>query len=111
MMNREQSISQYGTEAYTGWGETEAMYDARAHPEKLNTYNRQTSGGDFQSPSDVANEILKAQEAQRKEETSYIQKTFLDNPFVFDELAARKSSTAEYAPYYQNLLSDYLKGD
>lgn len=29
------------------------------------------------------------------------------NPFAFDEVLAREASTAEYAPYYKELLSDY----
>jgi hypothetical protein len=111
-VSREQSIAQYGTEAYTGWGEREASEDAARHPEKLNTYNKTGSSSTSASPTadEYAKAVLDAQEKQRKEETSYIQKNFLDNPFVFDEEAARKASTDEYAPYYQNLLSDYLKG-
>jgi hypothetical protein len=34
-LTRDQSITAYGTEAYTGWGEAEAAADAREHPEKI----------------------------------------------------------------------------
>ena len=30
------------------------------------------------------------------------------NPFFFDEKLAKEASTAEYAPYYQEMLSDYV---
>lgn len=86
------------------------------NPAEVARYEREmgggssSGGGGYVSPQEYADAVLKAQEQQRKEETSYIQKAFLDNPFVFDEEAARKASTAEYAPYYQNLLEDYLKG-
>jgi len=31
-----------------------------------------------------------------------------ENPFFFDEILARQASTAEYTPYYDELLSDYV---
>jgi hypothetical protein len=111
-LTREQSIAQYGTESYTGWGETEAKYDARAHPEKLNTYNASSSsgGGNVQTPEEYAKALLEATAKQREAESQYLTKAYSDNPFVFDEEAARKASTGDYADYYKTLLNDYLSG-
>lgn len=112
-LSREQSIAQYGTEAFTGWGETEAQYDARAHPEKLNTYKTSSStssSSGYQSPADYAKAIIDATAKSREAETQYISSAFKNNPFVFDEEAARKAATADYADYYKTLLNDYLSG-
>lgn len=45
-LSRQQSISLYGTEAYTGWGETEAQYDARSK-------GRTGNGGQLSFESEV----------------------------------------------------------
>jgi hypothetical protein len=87
---------------YPGWGRTEAEADAREHPEKLTG----SSGG--KSAADYADEILNAQKKQIDEETKYLEGYTKDNPFVFDEELARKSATAEYEPYYSELLKDYV---
>jgi hypothetical protein len=49
-LNRQQSIQLYGTEAYTGWGETEAMYDAR---DKGLSGGGNGNGGEFNFESEV----------------------------------------------------------
>lgn len=98
-LSQQQSIAQYGTEAYTGWGEAEAAADAAAHPEKLGN-----AGG-----GETANSIL-------SNFVDYITKLVPDNPpdyeevnpFFFDEALAKEASTAEYSPYYDELLSDYI---
>ena len=105
-LSREQSIQQYGTEAYTGWGETEARYDAREHPEKLNTYKEPSQN--VQSAQDYANAFIEVQQKQIQEETKWVDQYVKDNPFVFDEALAKKAATAEYEPYYSELLKDYL---
>ena len=60
-VSKQQSIAQYGTEAYTGWGEAEAAADAKAHPEKLGipggnaAANAGGAGGNLQSAIDATN--------------------------------------------------------
>jgi hypothetical protein len=96
-LTKEQSISQYGTEAYTGWPELEAANDAAAHPEKLNSY--------YSTPSvSVDDYIQTIQDTLPAPPEEYLKA----NPFYFDEQAAREVSTAEFAPYYQEILSDYM---
>lgn len=43
-----------------------------------------------------------------KEEKKYIESYLKKNPFAFDENLARESSTAQYDPYYSEILNDYL---
>lgn len=45
---------------------------------------------------------------QREREREFIDKYSAENPFAFDEELARQSATAEYEPYYTELLQDYL---
>ena len=56
----------------------------------------------------IAQGIIDAQKKQIEQETGYLKKYQTENPFVFDEAFARESATAEYEPYYQRLLEDYL---
>jgi ethanolamine utilization protein EutP (predicted NTPase) len=64
-LSEQESIQKYGTVAYTGWNEPEAGYDARAHPEKLNTYYNQPQSSAQVTPY-LANfqnsELAKAQD-------------------------------------------------
>lgn len=43
-------------------------------------------------------------------QTSFLDKYTKNNPFAFDEALAKQSATAEYSPYYTELLDDYIKG-
>lgn len=52
--------------------------------------------------------LIDAEKKQFDEETKFLEQYTKDNPFVFDEELARKSSTAEYEPYYSELLKDYV---
>jgi len=88
---------------YPGWGRTEAEADAAAHPEKLGG----SSGGDGGGTSvdDILNSAISAMTALvPKPVTPYDEV----NPFFFDEELARRASTAEYTPYYNEMLSDYV---
>ena len=95
-LTRDQSIQLYGTEAYTAWGEAEAAADTKA---KGITGGGGSNGGGIASEyiSSIADLIGKVPEPYETK-----------NPFFFDEQLAREASTAEYAPYYQELLSDYV---
>jgi hypothetical protein len=68
-----------------------------------------SSGGTdgFISPEDYANKLLDAQKKQIDEETKFLDDYSKTNPFIFDEELAKKSATAEYEPYYSELLKDY----
>lgn len=65
--------------------------------------------GDTESPEHKsAQEIIDASKKAIEEQTSFLDKYVKKNPFIFDEELARQSAKAEYEPYYQELLSDYL---
>lgn len=93
-LTSQQSQQLYGTPAYTGWGETEAMYDAKA--------KGLTSGGSSSGSSILQNAINSFLPFFNK-----IQPYEQNNPFAFDEKLARDAATAEYSPYYKELLTDY----
>lgn len=61
------------------------------------------------SAQQIVDDIIKSQEEQINRETKFLEGYTKDNPFVFDEELARKSSEAEYSPYYTEILDDYLK--
>lgn len=109
-LSREESISKYGTEAYTGWNEPEAGYDAKAHPEKLNTYGKSASASyvdpyaNLPTAKEIADLIINAVTESLPEVPKYS-----DNPFTFDEELAREASTAEYSPYYKEMLDDFTQ--
>lgn len=57
----------------------------------------------------AAERMLEAQRQQIEEETRFLEQYTEENPFVFDEELARRSVTAEYEPYYTELLEDYVQ--
>lgn len=69
----------------------------------LKQHTKETSVAEIE-----AQKILDAQKKVIDEEKKFIEKYKQDNPFVFDEELARQSATAEYEPYYSELLQDYL---
>ena len=97
-LTREQSIALYGTEKYVAWGEAEAAADAKA--KGIGTPAGGGGGAD-DILQNAINSILKLipQPLKPYEEA---------NPFFFDEALAKEASIAEYAPYYGELLSDYI---
>src|SRR3990167_3796402 len=107
-LTKAQSIAQYGTEAYTGWPELEASGDAREHPEKLNTYGRRTSTpapvSNLPTAEQIANMVITAV----TDSLPALPKTS-ENPFQFDEELAREAATAEYTPFYQEQLDDFVQ--
>lgn len=64
------------------------------------------SSGENKSTSFV-DELLNSINKQVKEETKFLDSYVKNNPFAFDEALARESATAEYDPYYTELLQDY----
>ena len=102
-LSREDSLRLYGTEAYTAWGETEAKADASAKGLTANVYN--TNGGGSVDVNSILQSAIDAVTAMiPKPKTPYDEV----NPFFFDEALAKEASTAEFAPYYDEMLSDYV---
>lgn len=118
-LTREEAIRYYGTEAATGWGKAAA-------DQNFKKSSSSSSGGDngfsFSVPTFDPNSIPVSQPTLSTETVNideYIQaiqdtlpapptKYLEANPFYFDEQNARDVSTAEFAPYYDELLKDYL---
>lgn len=101
-LTAQQSQQLYGTPAYTGWGETEAMYDARN--KGLSGGGGSSGGGSVQDQyNSILDPIISAITGNIKQIKPYDQV----NPFSFDEQLARQASTAEYSPYYDQMLTDY----
>lgn len=56
-----------------------------------------------------AEQMTKALKEKIDAETKWVDKYISENPFVFDEELAKRSATAEYQPYYTELLDDYIQ--
>jgi len=112
-LTREEAINLYGTEAATGWGRTEAdanfkpvgsgggdyglsSFDPSSIPVSQPTYVASTINVD-----DYISAIVDTLPAAPDKYTEA-------NPFYFDEQAANEVATAEFSPYYNELLQDYL---
>lgn len=98
-LSAQQSQQLYGTPAYTGWGETEAAADWRAKGSPAPS----GGGGGGGSADAILNEAVNSYASLFKQVKPYDEV----NPFSFDEQLARQASTAEYSPYYDEMLSDY----
>jgi len=81
-----------------GYSTTEAFYNAT-----------NGTGSIPKSPEEYAQAIIDAQQEQINRETSFIKDYLAKNPFAFDELLAKQSASAEYEPYYTELLNDYIQ--
>lgn len=88
---------------YPGWGRTEAEGDWREQGgKKWNDYvNSQVNLPNYPSADDYIKQIAAM---LPKPPAKYMEK----NPFAFDEQAAKEAATAEFSPYYQEALSDYM---
>jgi len=119
-LSKDQSISMYGTEKYTGWDEEGAREDAKA--KGITAGSGGSSGFNFSVPTFDPNSIPVSQPTLTPlninidDYIKAIQDTLpappeeylKANPFYFDEQSARDVSTAEFSPYYDELLQDYL---
>ena len=97
----------YSVSAYFGGKNTKEYQDYQAGKKSgkwkdLNDFIAQEN--------DPVKRIMDQTKSQIKEETSFLEKYTKENPFVFDEELAKQSSTAEYDPYYSEMLNDYLGG-
>lgn len=98
-----------GYGGYAGWGDKEAEADFNATGGAGKKTGGSSSGGNgsggSSSVDDILNKAISAVTALLpKPVTPYDQV----NPFFFDEALARQAATAEYTPYYQEMLSDYI---
>lgn len=106
----EELIQAMLAKGYNKRSDAEATIASRGYADLAREYlgGSGSSGYDgFISPEEYANKIIEAQQKQIKEETSFLEQYTKDNPFIFDEELARQSATAEYEPYYSELLKDY----
>lgn len=103
-----QQLVDMGYYGYRGWGDAEANADFMATGGSGKGSATSTSSGS-RSAEQIANDIIESQRKQVEEETKFLEQYTKDNPFVFDEELARLSATAEYEPYYSELLDDYIK--
>jgi glycyl-tRNA synthetase (class II) len=95
---------------YTGGGKTPTYYTKDAWNQRQVKKYGSSSGGGSSSSESFATSLVDSSKKQIEEQTSYVEKYLKKNPFAFDEALAKESATAEYQPYYSELLSDYLKG-
>jgi len=88
---------------YPAWGRVEAEADWREQgAKKWQDYiNSQVNLPDYPSAEEYINSIV---ETLPKPPAKYME----ENPFTFDEAAARELAEAEFSPYYEEILSDYL---
>lgn len=103
----EKSMAKFGTSKYAGWKEPEASNDFQATGGKGGSQER-GGEGEGQTAQEYADAIISAQQQSIDRETKFLEQYTKDNPFIFDETLARESATAEYEPYYTELLDDYL---
>lgn len=85
-LTEQQSLQQYGTVAYTGWGETEAAADFKAK-----------GGGVTSGAGDYVSSLI-----------DLLTKEVVPQALEFDTEAARRAAEEEWGPYYEQLLQDYL---
>jgi len=96
-----------GFGGYAGWSDPEAWYDFQATG---GTGKKTTGGGGGGSTLDnlpSAQEVADAVIQSVIESLPELPK-ISDTPFAFDEALAREAATAEFAPYYQEQLDDFI---
>lgn len=111
-MALEKRTDSVGREAWVDTSTDLVFTEGGTNPTNLewNAWNRRQLDrwGEQSTPEDFIETIFQGVEGRIKDETSFIEQYTEDNPFVFDEVLAKDSATAEYSPYYQELLEDYL---
>lgn len=116
-LSKEQAIQLYGTEAATGWGEAEAAANFKRVPEGGGYSSSQFSIPTFDPNSiPISQPTLVQSTISVDDYINAIADTLPEppeeymkvNPFWFDEQSATELATAEFSPYYDELLQDYL---
>jgi hypothetical protein len=102
-----QELVNQGYGGYAGWGDAEAEANFNATGGAGKQTGGGSSGGGSSSVDDILNNAISSF-------TAYLPKSVKPyeevNPFFFDEVLARQAAEAEYAPYYDEMLSDYVTG-
>ena len=101
-LSQAQSQQMYGTDAYTGWDSAGAAADAKA--KGIQTGGSGSSNSNSSSSNPAAGYIQAITNTISTPPAEYLKA----NPFYFDEATAEQASTAEYSPYYDKILSDYM---
>jgi hypothetical protein len=101
-LTQQESISRYGTESYTGWGQTGADADFKAKGGQTGSQTSSSSGG-----GNSVESIVKGMQDYVASLINVPEDYSIKNPFSFDETLAKTAATAEYSPYYDQMLSDY----
>jgi len=104
---REAYLDPATNEVYTNKGKTDTFYKKDAWNERQ-TKKYGASSKASSPETDYASKTLAAVNDQIKQQTNFLDKFTKKNPFTFDEALAKESATAEYVPYYTELLQDYL---
>lgn len=98
-----QDLINQGFGGYAGWSDAEA--DANfAATGGAGKYTGGSGGGGGGGVTSVDDYIAAITDLLPKPKTPYSE----INPFEFDEAAAKELATAEFSPYYDELLSDYM---
>lgn len=84
-------------------------YGAPSSSSKSSSSSSKTSTTKVPTAQEYAQAIVDTQNKQIQKEVSFIKDYLAKNPFAFDELLAKQSATAEYEPYYTELLNDYIE--
>jgi hypothetical protein len=103
----EQELGGKGSEAYARYQEGKSKGKWKDYEDFLGQ-GGSSSSGKVTSTDDYVKQLFEANKKAIEEETKWIKEYSKKNPFVFDELLAKKSATAEYEPYYTELLQDYI---
>jgi hypothetical protein len=103
---REAYLDEATNMVYTEGGNNPTYYD-------LNSWNTRQSKkygttGATSSSQSITQMLTDIATKAAKEETKFTKDYLKKNPFAFDENLARESATAEYDPYYSEILKDYL---
>jgi hypothetical protein len=123
-LSKADAIKLFGTEAYTGWDRESAQQDFNAKNKGGSAPQSSSGGGgfDYSVPTFDPNSIpvsqptLTSLNVNLEDYINAIRETLPEppeeylkaNPFYFDEQAAKEVSSAEFSPYYDELLQDYL---
>lgn len=99
-----QQLINMGYGGYAGWGDAEANANFLA----TGGSGKETSGGGSGGGSGTDSVLQNAINSVTGMLPSNLKPYEEANPFFFDEKLAKEASTAEYSPYYSELLSDYV---
>ena len=100
----------YPTQYYQGWDPAAAQQDWQAKGKNINLLQEMrgggsSGGGGVSSVDDILNNAIGSIMKLVPKAVKPYEEV---NPFFFDEALAKQAATAQYAPYYNEMLSDYI---